>query len=170
MPSFPSRSANKRRKQFRKEFWPERVAWEGPEEIGYFCGPRTLPLIMQALAAKAVSGDRDASPVYLELLSRYIGQGVIEMVHDEDHSYAAGYATTRSWKDRMKILEDHGFIRTVNASNRRYTKVFLVHPALAMQGLRDAGKISDKLWQAYRTRAIEAKERGVDELLPENTS
>ena len=35
----------------------------------------------------------------------------------------------------------------------------------ALQGLREAGRISDAVWQSYRTRAIEAKETTADDLL-----
>jgi hypothetical protein len=57
----------------------------------------------------------------------------------------------------MKVLEDAGFIRVTTTGNRKYAKVFLVHPAVAMQGLRDAGKIPNDLWQAYRNRAVFVK-------------
>jgi hypothetical protein len=157
-PKFSAKGAVKRRTELRKEFWPKEVAWEGPAEIGYFCSPRTLPLVLQALRAKGVSKDRDPSFVYVDLLSRHLGQGVVELTHEDDHAYASGYTLLRSWRDRMAVLEKAGFIRTTTTGNRKYAKVFLVHPAIAMQKLRDNKLISEELWQAYRSRAIDAGE------------
>lgn len=161
----PKGGAVGRRHRIREEFWPEVRAWEGPGEVGYFCAPRSLPFILQALSEKAVSSDKDPSMVYVELLSRHLGQGVIEMTHEEDHSFAAGYRGNRTWKDRMKVLEDAGFIRT-SSTGRKYAKVLLVHPSVAMKALHDAGKIPDRLWTAYRDRQIEAGELSVPELSP----
>lgn len=162
-------AARARRRELKDNFWPKEAAWLGAEETGYFCAPRSLPFILQALAHKSVSGDRDPSPVYLELLARHHGQGVVEMTYEEDHAFAAGYTTqraARTWRDRMKVLVDAGFIK-VTSSGKRYSKVLLLHPSLAMRKLYDAGKISESLWQAFRTRQIEVKENLMDEPEPE---
>lgn len=162
-------AARARRKELKDNFWPKEAAWLGAEETGYFCAPRSLPFILQALAQKSVSGDRDPSAVYLELLARHHGQGVVEMTYEEDHAFAAGYTTqraARTWRDRMKVLVDAGFIK-VTSSGKRYSKVLLVHPSLAMRKLYEAGKISEPLWQAFRTRQIEVKENLMDEPEPE---
>jgi hypothetical protein len=165
MPRAPTK-AEQRRTTLRQEHWPNEVPWKGPDEIGFFAGPRTLPYLLLALRRKAVSGEKDPSSVYTDLLSHHMGQGVVELLHEEDHAYAAGYHSTRTWRDRMKVLEDAGFIRATTTGNRKYAKVFLIHPALAMQRLREAGKIPDDLWQAYRNRAIEVKEATVAQLTP----
>lgn len=163
----PARAAEKRRNELREEFWPDRRAWEGPAEVGYFCAPRTLPLILRALSDRPVSGDKDPGSVYLELMARHMGQGVIEMTHEEDHAFAAGYKSgraTRTWRDRMKVLERAGFIEASGSSPRKYARVLLVHPSIAMRKLRDAGKIHDDLWEAYRARQIEAQEPSAADL------
>ncbi len=157
--------AAKRRELVKKEFWPDDVPWEGAEEVGFFCAPRSLPLILQALSGKAVGGDKDPRKVYLELLARHMGQGVVEMTHDVDHAYASGYTSVRAWRDRMKILEDAGFIKGVSGGNRPYAKVFLRHPSVAMRALHEAGKVPKDLWEAYRSRQIEAKEPAAEEVL-----
>ena len=162
--SFAGAAAIKRRSEFKQKFWGADYPWKGPDEVGYFCGPRSLPLILQALALKEVSGDKDPGRVYVELLSCHAGQGVIEMSHPEDHAYSAGYTGTRAWRDRMKLLEQAGFIKSVSGG-RAFTSVFLVHPAIAMQGLRTAGKIPDKLWTAYQALLIDTKEPSADDII-----
>lgn len=97
--------------------------------------------------------------MYLDLVAHHMGQGVVELLHEEDHAFAAGYSSPRAWRDRMKVLEEAGFIKATTTGNRKYAKVLLVHPENAMQSLRDAGKIPNDLWQAYRNRAIEVKQQ-----------
>lgn len=156
--------AGERRTKLREEHWPNGIAWRGVEDIGFFAGPRTLPYLLLALRRKTVSGEKDPSSVYIDLLSHHMGQGVVELVYEEDHAFAAGYQSVRTWRDRMKVLADAGFIRATTTGNRKYAKVFLVHPAVAMHALRDTGKIPDDLWEAYRNRAIEVKEATAAEL------
>ena len=96
-----------------------------------------------------------------------MGQGIVEMTHEEDHAYNAGYTEsrgTRSWRNRMKILGDAGFIRSNGTSNRPYVHVLVVHPSIAMKRLYDQGKIDENLWKAYRTLQIEIKEPSAEEL------
>jgi hypothetical protein len=161
--------AEERRKKLHDEHWPDAIGWKGAQDVGFFAGPRTLPYILLALRKKLVSGEKDPSSVYIDLLSHHMGQGVVELGHEEDHAFGSGYQSARTWRDRMKVLEDAGFIRSSTTGNRKYAKVFLVHPAVAMKALRDAGKVSDDLWQAYRNRAIEVKEATVEELAAATT-
>ncbi|MDX6402798.1 MAG: hypothetical protein QOH70_253 [Blastocatellia bacterium] len=155
-----SGKASQRREELRKQFWPEDDAWTGENEKGWFMAARTLPLILALLGEKAISGTLDPTKVYVDLLARHIDGGVVEMVHEGEHAYAAGYVGTRgirTWQERMKILEKTGFIKTKRIGNHgKY--VLLVHPTSAVQKLRDAGKVSDQWWDAYRERQIQTKE------------
>jgi hypothetical protein len=149
-----------RREELRKQYWPEADLWRGENEIGWFAGPRTLPLIMSLLALKQISQNKDPSSVYLELMSRQRGEGIIQMEHEADHAFAAGYEgsrAVRTWQERMKILEDNGFILTKKVGNR-FKFVAIVHPTTAIQHLRDKGKIRDNWWDAYIALKVETKE------------
>jgi len=84
-----------------------------------------------------------------ELLARHIDGGVIEMGHEGDHAFAAGYdgpRAIRTWRERMRVLEKLGFIRTRGAGNQDFKYVLLVHPTTALQRLRDAVKVPDHWW------------------------
>jgi hypothetical protein len=150
-----------RREELRRQYWPDEDLWTGENEKGWFPAPRTLPLILGLLSSKHISQKKDPSSVYLDLLSRQRGEGIIEMGHEAEHAFAAGYEgkrAMRTWQERMKILEDNGFIRTVEVGNQRYKYVAIVHPTTAIQRLRDNQKIPDKWWNAYIARKIETKE------------
>jgi len=69
----------------------------------------------------------------------------------------------RTWQERMRILEEHGFIKTRKVGNQKYKYVLLVHPTVAVQRLREAGKVDDLWWDTYRARQIEVKEASHEE-------
>ena len=160
--------AAERRIALRNEFWPEQVrTWLGPEETGFFCAPRTLPLLLTLLSSKQISGKKDIGSVYVELLSRHVGEGIVQMGLEEDHAYASGYygtRATRTWRERMKILEEIGLIKVQGKGFRKYAYVLLVHPTLVIEKLRDEGRVSEEWWFIYRERQIETKEPSAETL------
>lgn len=153
--------AHEKRVKLRKQFWAGEDAWTGANEQGWFFAPRTLPLVLGLLASKELSGRCDPTRVYLELWSRHLSAGVVEMKHEGDHAYAAGYVGARgirTWQERMRILEKTGFIRTQQIGNQKYAYVLLVHPTTAVQRLHEAGRVPDLWWKTYCARQIETKE------------
>jgi hypothetical protein len=154
-------TGSERREKLRKEFWLDEDAWTGENEKGWFRAPRTLPLLLALLGEKSLSGSQDPTKVYVELLARHIDGGVIEMGHEGDHAFAAGYDGTRgirTWRERMRTLEKLGFIKARRVGNQDFKYVLLVHPTVAIQWLRDAGKVPDYWWDTYRARQLETKE------------
>jgi hypothetical protein len=118
------------------------------------------------MQSKALSGNLDPSGVYLELLSRHIDSGIVEMTNEADHAYGAGYfgnRAVRTWQERVRVLEELGFIITKQIGNLRYKYVLIVHPTVAIQKLRDDDKIPDAWWDAYINRKIEVKEETFEE-------
>jgi hypothetical protein len=149
------------RDRIRRRFFPREDAWTGENEKGWFYAPRTLSLILNLVASKAVSGKCDPSKVYLELWARHMGGGVIEMRHEGEHAYAAGYRGPRgirTWQERMNLLEKNGIIKTKRIGNQRYKYVLLVHPTSFVEKLRQEGKVDDDWLDAYRDRQLETKE------------
>lgn len=142
----------KRREEIRQQHWPQEDLWTGEKEFGWFSVPRSLPLILALLQSKQISQKKDPSSVYLYLLSRQRGEGVIEMGHEADHAFAAGYEGSRAirtWQERMKSLEANGFIRTLRVGNYRFKYVAIIHPTTAVQRLREKGSVPEHWWNAY---------------------
>jgi hypothetical protein len=154
--SVGAKKASEKRIALRDEFWPGEVAWGSGKEAGFFSAPRTLPFILQALSSRKVAINQDPGSVYLELLSRHMGDGIVILTHEEDHAYGAGYSTQKAWRARMRVLEKHGFIK-VQKLGSRYAYVLLVHPTIAMTQLFEGGLIIQTLWDAYRNRLTETK-------------
>lgn len=153
--------AELRREKIREQFFPKDDLWTSLKEVGWFPAPRTLPLILSLLDSKAISDSKSLSLVFLELLSRHRSDGVIEMSTEADHAFAAGYEGSRgrrTWQERMKKLEEIGFIRIQKVGNEAYKYVAIVHPTTAVQKLRDKKLVSDDWWSAYFARKLETKE------------
>ncbi len=143
------------------QFFLGEDAWTGENEKGWFKSPRTLPLILSLVSSKAVSGRCDPARVYLELWARHMGEGVIEMRHEGEHAYAAGYEGTRgirTWQERMKLLEKNGIIKVKQIGGQRYKYVLLVHPTAVVEKLRQEGKVEPGWWDTYRDRQLETTE------------
>lgn len=150
-----------KRELIKAEYWSKEEGWTGLNENGWFKAPRTLPHLLNVLASKSLSGSKDPSSTYLELLSRHVDSGIIEMVSEADHAYAAGYSGTRgirTWKERMKLLEGLGFIKSKKIGNQQYRFVLLVHPTKIIERLEKTKKVPPEWFEAYRARAIETKE------------
>lgn len=150
-----------RREELQNLYWPTEDLWTGEHEKGWFPAPRTLPLILTLLSSKQISQKKDPASVYLDLLSRQRGEGIVEMEHEAVHAFAAGYEGTRAirtWQERMKVLEQGGFIKTIDVGNQKYKYVAIIHPTTAIQKLRDAKKVSDKWWNAYIALKVQTRE------------
>ena len=149
------------RDKIRKRFFLGEDAWTGENEKGWFYAPRTLPLLLNLIASKKVSGKCDPSKVYLELWARHMGGGVIEMRHEGDHAYAAGYKGRRgirTWQERMNLLEQNGIIKTKQIGNQKYKYVLLIHPTTVIENLRRAGSVDEDWLDTYKDRQMETKE------------
>lgn len=153
--------AQLKREWLRDEYWPDVPAWLKEKETGWFAAPRYLPLLLSLLESKAISDRKDPSRVYLELYSRHRDSGMIEMEDERQHAFAAGYVgerAVRTWQERMKILEEHGFIKTKAIGNQPYRYVLLVHPMAVIQQLHATGKTDQRWWDTYRARLADLNE------------
>lgn len=161
-------AAERKRAELRAQQFPNEnplELWTGKDEKGFFSAPRSLPLVVRLinqLADKSI----DPTTVYLDLVARHMGAGIVEMVAEEDHAFSAGYGgnrAARTWRDRMEVLEGLGFIKVRRRGPRRYGYVLLVHPSLAVKRLRDQGRVPDEWWEVYISRQMEVGEtKGTD--------
>jgi hypothetical protein len=77
---------------------------------------------------------------------------------EADHAYAAGYhgpRGIRTWQERMKVLEQLGFVLSKHIGNQHYKYVLLLHPTMVIQKLYEAKKIPQQWYDTFRARQIE---------------
>jgi hypothetical protein len=156
----PLTAGAERRINLKQDYWPKDSAWNGTG-VGWCKCPRTLPLILALLADKKLTAGRDVSRVYLELMARHMDGGVVEVGNESDHAFASGYTGTRAvrtWTERIKILEQLGFIKTKQIGNQRYKLILLVDPLDAVANLKKQGRVPGEWLEVYLLRLMETKE------------
>lgn len=139
-----------REEMFGPEAWDR--AWQGPDERGFACVPRVLPILLKLAHDSKVTGNRDCRSVYVELLSQNWGQAIVEVRDEQAHALRSGYASkrgVRTWQERIEQLESQGFIEVQPKSVRRIGYILLRHPNLVILHLRKEGKVRDSIWRAY---------------------
>ena len=149
--------ADARRKALRDSLWADAslVTWDRKTETGWCTVPRTLPLIMTLINLLSPKGTGDASRVYFELWCRAFDGGFVELADEDEHAFASGYITgrgTRSWRERMDVLVDLGFIRARQIGTRKYGCVLLVHPHDVIESLKAKHKVQEAWYGAFLKR------------------
>jgi DNA-binding FadR family transcriptional regulator len=146
----------------------------GVKERGWFASPRSLPMILRLLGSKGLkNGKTRLGEVYLELLSRHIDEGLVEMVMPEEHAHAAGFTSTRAqrdWREHMQRLEALGFIKSRPRGNMPYGYVLLVHPTRVAHQLHSEKKSPKGWYEQYQARQAELKEPSYAELVDKRKS
>jgi len=157
------RSQTEKRQKLRDSLWPDAktLIWSRKTEDGYCSVPRTLPLVMTLINLLAPKSKGDASRVYQELWCRVFDEGFVEIIDEEEHAFAAGYLTkgrsVRSWRERMDVLGDLGFIKARPKGSRKHGFILLVHPDIAVEELKRAKPhdVPDHWYDAYSKRMID---------------
>jgi len=107
---------------------PREELWS--RELNGWCWvPRTMPLILHAI--RSLSKGSSAAETYFALWCNSVSQSIVEMNNMASLIAAAGYsgsASERTWKQRMKKLEELGFIRIASGKYGDISSVLIVNP------------------------------------------
>ena len=162
--SKPGKKASERRREMRDNLWPgaEKTVWSRKTDDGYSTVPRTLPLIMTLINELSPKSTGDASRAYFELWSRSYDEAYIEIVDEADHAYAAGFLRSRavrSWRERMRVLVDLGFIKVKPKGGREFAYVLLVHPHDVVEKLRSRPDFPVNWYNSFLERVTQVGAR-----------
>jgi len=149
------------RAALRAQFWPKERAWTGENKKGWFRAPRTLPLLLQLLREKSVSGRQSPAPAYLALWARHFDGGVIEILNELEMAYDSGYQGSRAlrtWRERMALLETLGFIKSERIANQPYRYVLLLEPAMIVEKLAKQDLVDHEWRSTYEARRLQTGE------------
>ena len=158
-PKVPNKAAL-RRQTLRDQLWPGSTSelWHRTSEDGYSTIPRTLPLVMTLIDDLKGKG-KDISRVYFDLWCRQLDDSFVDVNDEEAFAYSSGYATpgrnVRSWRERIEILQELGFISVQPNGSRKYGYILLHHPHRVVLALRAQGKVGSAWWGAFSKRASE---------------
>src|ERR1700678_223061 len=149
-----------RRAELREGLWPGigPYLWHRKSEAGFSTLPRTLPLILVLLDELKEKG-WDVSRVYFDLWCRQYDDSLVDVTDEEGFAFSSGFTgqgrNVRSWRERIRILEELGFIKVKPNGSRSIGYILINHPHRVVRELRREGKVSDAWWGAYVKRASE---------------
>jgi hypothetical protein len=81
---------------------------------------------------------------------------LIEVSDEDGLAYASGL-TVKSWRQRIDVLGNLGFIKVKPNGNIQYGYILLLDPHKVVKELHAKGKVPDDWWGAYVKRAAAIK-------------
>jgi len=149
--------AQEKAKALRDSCWPdldEQKLWNRKSVSGFTTIPRTLPLIMNII--DALSKNKPAGRAYFVLWCRTFDHSLLVIDNPMTLAAEAGFSGERAlstWKDRMRLLVDLGFIDAKEGPAGAYHYVLLFNPHKVVWDLKD--RIQENTFRQLQTRAIE---------------
>jgi hypothetical protein len=156
----PIKKAVQHRLNLREQLWPgeSKTLWHRSTEDGFSTIPRTLPLVM-TLIDQLKSKGKDAARVYFDLWSRQMDDSLVVVNDEASMAYSSGYVSStrnvRSWRERIDLLRELGFVSVMPRGSRDYGYILLHHPHRVVRELRTKGLVSDNWWWEFTNRAGE---------------
>ncbi len=150
----------KRRTELRSNLWPEvhpRQLWSSSRKRpGYTVVPRTMQLILTAM--DALSKGKSISGTYFDLWCRALEEQFVSLNRPKEMAFYAGFngeRAERTWLDRIKILEQLGFLRIEDGSYGPYSYALVLNPYHVLFDLFEKGLLPKNYWNALVDRATE---------------
>jgi hypothetical protein len=138
-------AAVRRRATMRDQLFPdvsEEQLWNRKEFTGFTTIPRTLSLVLRIVDGL---NEKSAGRVYFDLWCRAFDDYFIDVRDEYEFAYSSGYSgqrAIRSWRERMGVLTEHGFIQVALTAGGRYRHVLLLNPHPVIERLFDQKKVS----------------------------
>lgn len=151
---------SKRTLDLRGQLWPdldESVLWDRTKAKGFSTIPRTMPFILDIMDDLAGKGT-PVSKAYLGLWCRVFDEGMLELKSYQDLASESGFTGQRSvhtWKQRMSILVELGFIKAEPGQKGEYDYLLLLNPYHVIKKHYESGKVQKTKYIAFYARAQE---------------
>ncbi len=132
--------------------------WDRTRMDGFTTIPRTIPLICRVL--DSFSTGQPLSATYVDLWCMVFDESYVKIDNPSTRAYCSGFSGERAvstWKKRIKILDELGFIRTQAGSLDEFNYIVIYNPHIVIQEIRQRGKppIIDRDYIALQQRAFE---------------
>lgn len=137
--------------KMRKDFWPnikDDDLWDRIRNDGFTTVPRTMPLIMNII--DSLSKNQPAGQAYFVLWCHVFYESFVTIENPLVFAAETGFSGERAlttWKQRMKTLQELGFIDAKEGASGVFHYVLILNPHVVIQKLKDS-------IQEYRFRQI----------------
>jgi len=157
----PRKRITQRQIELRDRLWPnhnEGHIWQRQSHDGFSTIPRTLPLMLSIM--DDLSDGKPVSSTYFELWCRAFDECFVTLSKSREMAFHAGFTGQRgerTWRDRMKILAQLGFIDLKEGPSGPMSYALILNPYLVIRRLmqeKHSGVRMDK-YNALMERASE---------------
>ena len=130
--------------ELRNQFWPDLnkdMLWHRKRNPGFISIPRTLPYIMQIM--DEMSNGKPVSATYFALWCHTFDESFVRNDKSVEMSFESGFRGQRAettWKNRMKILQELGFIEVKSGPSGPCNYVVILNPHKVVKQHVDSGK------------------------------
>ena len=100
---------------------------------------------------------KNAARVYFHFWCHSFDDYVIEVKDEYEAAFSSGYEgqrAIRSWRERVEILENLGFVKTYKASHGAYRLVLILEPHAVIEGLHKKGLLKEDMWVTLRALMV----------------
>lgn len=157
----------KKQLALRQTVWPDiddKQLWLRTERDGFTTIPRTMPIIMAIM--DGLSKGKPVGSTYLELWCRAYDECFVTLNNPQELAFHSGFSGQRAvttWRERMRILQELGFIDVQPGPSGEMSYALVLNPYHVIKGLHEKktpGLTAD-LYNALAARAISI---GADDL------
>jgi hypothetical protein len=157
----PRKKIAQRQLELRSRLWPTHTdghIWQRQHHTGFATIPRTIPLILSMM--DDLADGMPVSSTYLELWCRAFDECFVTLSKPREMAFHAGFTGQRgerTWRSRMKILAQLGFIDIKEGPSGPMSYALILNPYLVVRRLmqqKHAGIRADK-YNALMERAGE---------------
>lgn len=153
--------------ELRKQLWPdldEKRLWLRKVKDGFTTIPRTMPLIGYIM--NGLSKNKPISSVYLELWCRAYDECFVTLANHPElalHSGFIGQRAVNTWKERIRILAELGFIDLKGGPSGEVSYALIYNPYEVIKQHWESKHqgITEELYNSLVARAINI---GADDL------
>lgn len=137
--------------------WPDFWIWSRKRDAGYISVPRILPIAMQAINDHAAKGSPGGHTLFC-LWARSPDHVLVTIEHPATFAAEAGFHGPRAvdtWRKRMKVLRDLGFIVPKKGPSGDFHHVMLINPIAGVERMYQDGKVHVDLYDRFLTRLVD---------------
>lgn len=149
----------------RQAYWPDLKdddLWNRKKHNGYTTIPRTMPLLMNII--DSLSKNKPAGDAYFVLWCRVFDESLVVIENPSAFAAESGFTGERAlttWRDRMKTLQELGFIDCKPGNSGLYHYVLIFNPHIVARKLED--RIQEGIFRHLLDRSIDIGAKDMSE-------
>ena len=134
------RSISERRKQLRTTLWPDvndDQLWLRTKRVGFTTIPRTMSLVGRIIDQHSGKGF-PLSSTYFALWCWVFDEAFVEIRNPRELAFESGFSGPRgetTWRNRMRKLEEMGFISTKSGLAGDFQYILIFNPLKVIESL-----------------------------------